>query len=114
MYADPDADIHPVYDRYTAAHDELIVARAQQRLRNFNARVLGARRPTEGSAVPRHTLVPQGAPLGQIAMDNGVDLDPLQWESGFIEKRTLLIEHFNLSWNAKKVAWLTFPKRKRR
>jgi hypothetical protein len=58
-------------------------------------------------------LVPQGAPAAQIVIDNGTDLDPLQWEPGFIEKRAFLIEHFNLAWNAKKVAWLTFPGRKR-
>jgi hypothetical protein len=112
-YSEPDAEAHPVYDKYTTAHDALIAARAQARLRQFNARTLNQRRPTmtqhEHSAVPRNIMVPNGAPAAQIALDDADDSDPIQWHEGFNEKRQSLIEHFNIAWNNNKVAWLPFP-----
>ncbi len=108
-YADADAEVHPDYDRYTAAHNELIVSRAQARLRKFNARTLGAKRPTATCTGQRHSLVPGCAPASQIVLDDADELDPLQWEGGFMEKRAALIEHFNIAWNSNHVAWLPYP-----
>jgi hypothetical protein len=111
-YADADAEIHPDYDRYTASHDALLTARAQSRLRNFTARVLGQRRPTrsaEISTTVRHNLVPDSTPAAELVLDDAQDLDPVQWHDGFKERRDLLVAHFNIAWNAKKVAWLPFP-----
>ena len=108
-YADADAEIHPDYDRYTASHDALIASRARSRLRNFTARVLGQRRPTEPSRTIRHNLVPDSVPAAQLVVDDAQDLDPIQWGDGFKAKRDSLVEHFNIAWNAKKVAWLPYP-----
>jgi hypothetical protein len=119
-YADADAEIHPEYDGYSAAttqHDALIRSRAEtRRLRHFNSRVLGERRPSCSSEAPtvtgRFSLVPGTTFAPQIAMNEGQDSDPLQWQPGFNENRDLLIEHFNIAWNARKVQWLRFPTRK--
>jgi hypothetical protein len=81
-------------------------------LRKFNARTLGAKRPTAtatSTGVQRHSLVPGCAPAAQIVLDDAEELDPLQWEGGFMEKRASLIEHFNIAWNTNRVAWLPFP-----
>ncbi len=117
-FADADAEIHPEYDGYaaTADHDALILSRARERrLRNFNSRVLGERRPSAFQApiaTGRFTLVPDTTFAAQIVMDEGQDADPLQWQPGFNEIRDSLIEHFNIAWNARKVQWLRFPLRK--
>ena len=111
-YADADAEIHPDYDRYTSSHDALIASRAQSRQRNFTARVLGQRRPNEPSRTSttlRHNLVPDSVPAAQLVLDDAQDLDPLQWGDGFKARRDALVEHFNIAWNQKKVAWLPFP-----
>ncbi len=111
-YADADAEIHPDYDNYTASHDALIASRARSRLRNFTARVLGQRRPTEPSrtsTILRHNLVPDSVPAAQLVLDDAQDSDPVQWADGFKARRDSLVEHFNIAWNAKKVAWLPFP-----
>ena len=71
--------------------------------------MLGAKRPTATSTGQRHSLVPGCAPAAQIVLDDADELDPQQWEGGFIEKRASLIEHFNIAWNSNRVAWLPFP-----
>ncbi len=124
-YADADAEMHPDYDRYyttaTSSHDALIRSRVSTRklsekLRHFNARTLGERRPSAPSqadiGVRRHSLVPESSLAAQIAMNDGQDSDPVQWQQGFTELRDSLIEHFNITWNARKVQWLSFPSRK--
>ena len=115
-YMNADAERHPEYDRFTCEHDALITARAEaKRLRNFSARALGKKRPS-GNPVIRTTgrsLVPEinhdeeGAQ--PILFNANADLDPVEWQEGFTEKRDALIEHFNIHWNAKKVLWLPFP-----
>lgn len=118
-YADADAEIHPEYDGYAATteHDALIRSRAHTRkLRHFNSRVLGERRPSGSTQAPivtgRFNLVSDTTFASQIAMNDGQDSDPLQWQPGFNEIRESLIEHFNVKWNARKVQWLRFPTRK--
>ncbi len=110
-YNDPDADIHPMYDGYTRAHDELVTARVKARLRNFQSRVLGKKRPDLASTVQRssNTLVPALSEESAQINFNDDDNDPLEWHHGYTGKRDALINHFSISWNAKQVFWLPFP-----
>jgi hypothetical protein len=112
-YANPDADPHASYDSFTRAHDELVASRVRARLRNFQSRVLGKKRPTSTSASNDHrrsnTLVPELSEVSTQINFNEDDDDPLEWHHGYTGKRDALIEHFSISWNAKKVFWLPFP-----
>lgn len=113
-YADADAEIHPVYDKFSEQHDAIIAARASARSRKFQQRVLGERRPTASIAVggqsrPRSMVPGSDEPAAKIAFISDVDQEEPQWEEGFKEKRDLLIEHFNVHWDARKVMWLPFP-----
>jgi hypothetical protein len=99
-YADPDADLHEVYDNISADHRNTVEARASARQkRQFSKHVLGARRPELPAAC--EMLVERDAEEDEV-------------EDRHIYRRQELVSSFMISWDEGRAEWLSFPGSKRR
>ena len=94
-YADPDADLHEIYDAISADHRKTVEDRAKaRRQRHFSKHALGERRPEQPAAV-------------EMVVERDAEDD--EWDDRHIRRREELVTSFMISWDEGRAEWLSFP-----